>query len=144
MKRFALLFAVVAFGIVVPAQADKPPHPSHPNPGKGHTCTARDEGYLASGTLVSASLTPTATKGRFNGMLSVNVTQANHDAATGTQSFTLTNVRVYFGKGVSSTSPAPGSRVRLHGTITVLPHGCSTTGFTATTTIHKVGIQRPK
>jgi hypothetical protein len=154
MKRFALLLAVMAFAIVVPAQAKQPPHPSHPahpahpskpSPGSGSKrCAALNEGYSASGTLKSATLTPAAKKGHFDGTITVDVTRANHEAATGMETVTLTNARVRFGKGISSTSPAAGSSVRLHGKITVLPHGCSSTGFTATITIRKVDITQPK
>jgi hypothetical protein len=71
MKRLALLLAVTAFAIVVPAQAKRlahpspPAHPANPRPrsngntgtGNGHSCTAQNEGYNASGTLTSATLT---------------------------------------------------------------------------------------
>jgi ribosomal protein L31 len=158
MKRLALLLAVTAFAIVIPAQAKKPAHPSppahpaHPSHGssgntgmgKGHSCTARNEGYNASGTLTSATLTAATKKGHYDGTITVDVTRANHKATTGTQTFTLTNARVRFGKGVSSTAPAAGSRVRVHGKITVLPHGCSSTGFTATTTIGNLEIKQAK
>jgi hypothetical protein len=155
MKRFALLLAVMACAVAVPAQAKKPPHPSHPahpeHPSQGsqgsgndHTCTARNEGYNTSGTLTSATLTPAAKKGHYDGTIIVDVTRANHKAPTGMQTFTLTDARVRFGKGVSPTTPAAGSRVRLHGTITVLPHGCSSTGFTATITIRKVEVKQAR
>ena len=90
------------------------------------------------------ALTLAAKKGHFDGTMTVDVTRANHKAATGMQTFTLTNARVRFGKGVSATAPAAGSRVRVHGKITVLPHGCATTGFTATTTIRNVEIKQAK
>jgi hypothetical protein len=153
MKRFALLLGVVAFAIVVPAQAKQPAHPahpqhpshpSHPSSGKGHSCMARPEGYNASGQLMSATLTPAMKKGHYDGMITANVVRANHKAMTGTQTFTLTSARVRFGKGVSSTAPAAGSRVRLHGKITVLPHGCSSSGFTPTITIRNVEIKQAK
>jgi hypothetical protein len=150
MKRFALLSAVMTLAIVVPAQADKPAHPSHPahpahpSPTKAPSCTPRNEGYNASGTLVSATLTPATKKGHYDGTITADVTRANHKAATGTQTYTLTNARVQFGKGVDSTAPAPGSRVRLQGKITVLPHGCPSSGFTATTTIRHVVIKQAK
>jgi hypothetical protein len=143
MKRFALLSAVMTFAIVVPAQADKPAHPSHPT-HKAPSCTPRNEGYNASGTLVSAALTPGTKKGHYDGTITADVTRANHKAATGTQTYTLTDARVRFGKGVDSTAPAPGSRVRLQGKITVLPRGCPSSGFTATTTIRHVVIKQAK
>jgi hypothetical protein len=148
MKRFALLFTITAFTVAVPATAQKPPHPSHPthpSPGsKGHHCTPRNEGYNGSGALVSATLTPAAKKGHYDGTITVDLARANHKAPTGTQTFTLTNARVRFGKGINPTAPAAGSRVQLHGKITVLAGGCSAQGFTATTTIRHVVIKRAK
>ena len=150
MKRFALLSAVMTFAIVGAAQADKPVHPTHPaHPtkppaGKGHSCTPRNEGYNASGTLVSAALTPGTKKGHYDGTITVDVTRANHRASTGSQTYTLTDARVHFGKGVDSTAPAAGSRVRLHGRTTVLPHGCPSTGYTPTTTVRHVEIKQAK
>ncbi|MGH2868582.1 MAG: hypothetical protein ACRDNK_13605 [Solirubrobacteraceae bacterium] len=132
---------MVALVAVVPAAAAKPPHPSHPAhpahpayPGGGQgggtrSCTARHEGYNAGGSLVTATLTPGTKKDRYDGTLTVDVTRANHKARLGSQTFTLTNARVRFGQGVSNTAPAAGDRVRLHGTITALPHGCATSGF---------------
>jgi hypothetical protein len=139
------MFGVV--GLVGVAQADKPPHPSHPtHPAKSNpkSCTARNDGYKASGTLVSSSLTAAAGHNRFNGTIEVTVTRANHRAATGDQTFTLTNARVRFHHGVDATAPAVGSRVRLHGKITELPKGCSTTGFTSTITVRNVDIRAAK
>lgn len=147
MKRFASLLAGMAFAIVVPAQA-KPAHPSHPahpaRPSAARSCTALDEGYNASGTLISSTLMPASKKDHYNGTITVDLAYVNHKAATGTQTFTLTDARVRFGKGVSSTAPAVGSRVHLHGKMTALPHGCSSTGFTPTTTIRNVEIKQAK
>jgi ribosomal protein L31 len=156
MKRIALLVSLVALVAVVPATAAKPPHPSHPahpahpaHPGGGQgggarSCTARHEGYNATGSLVTAALTPGTKKDRYDGTLTVDVTRANHKAQTGSQTFTLTNARVRFGKGVSNTAPAAGDRVMLHGTITVLPHGCATSGFVPVITVRNVTIKTPK
>jgi hypothetical protein len=149
MKRLALLIGLAAFAIVVPAEAKNahPAHPSHPaqaTSGKGHSCAPRKEGYNATGTLVAAALTPSTKKDHYDGMLTVDVTRANHKAPKGSQTFTLSDARVRFGKGVDKTAPAPGSRVHLHGKITVLPHGCSTTGFTPTITIRNVEIKKAK
>jgi hypothetical protein len=93
---------------------------------------------------MSATLTPATKKGHYDGTITVDVTRANHKAMTGTQTFTLTDARVGFGKGVSSTAPAAGSRVRVHGKITVLPHGCSSMGFMATITIRNLEIKQAK
>ena len=157
MKRIAVLVTSIVVVAVVPAMAAKPPHPTqptrhtHPAAPKtgtapsGKRCTALNKGFYATGTLSSsATLTPGSSSGHFDGTLAVNVTRANHDAATGSQTFTLTNARVHFGKGVTSTTTAATDRVILHGKITELPHGCSTTGFTSVTTVRNVTIKAPK
>lgn len=139
--------AVVAAAVLVaavPAWAAKPPHPNHPTGGGGKTCTAQNEGYNAKGTVTSGTLTPGTRAGRFNGSLTVDVTRANHKAPTGSQTFTLTDARVHFGKGVSASALASGDRVALHGTITELPHRCSTTGFTPAITITHGTIHGPR
>ena len=148
MKRLALAIAAAALVAVVPAQA-KPAHPSDPlhkglkNEGKHRgTCKVRKVGYNASGTLVLASLTKVGNH-RYDGTITVDVTRANHRAPKGSQTFTLTNARVLFGKGVDQMTPAPGSRVRLHGKITALPRHCDSTGFTPTITIRQVRISAP-
>jgi hypothetical protein len=153
MKRIALFVSLFALVAVVPATAAKPPHPSHPahpahpdggQGGASRSCTARAEGYNATGSLVTAALTPGTKKDRYDGTLSVDVKRANHKAPTGSQTFTLTNARVRFGKGVSNAAPAPGDQVRLHGTITVLPHGCATSGFVPVITVRNVTIKTAK
>ena len=144
MRRIAMLAALCGFAVVVPAQADKPTHPLKPTdkPDKPNSrkCVARSEGYNASGSFVKATLTKLA-DGRYSGTIEVNVTRANHKAATGDQTFTLTDARVKFHKGVDPTNPAANSRVGLHGKITQLPHSCSTTGFTPVITVKKVDIR---
>jgi hypothetical protein len=132
---------------VVPAQADKPPHPLKPDkPDKhnSHKCVAHAEGYNASGTLVlvGTSLTKLA-DGRYSGTIRVIVTRANHKAVTGDQTFTLTDARVKFHHGVDPANLAANSRVGLHGKIMQLPHSCSSQGFTPTITVKKVDIRTP-
>jgi hypothetical protein len=147
MRKVAVLTVFAVAGFVGAAQADKPPHPLHPgHPAKSHpkSCAARSEGYNARGALVSASLSPAAGHHRYNGTIEVNVTRANHRSATGVQTFTLTNARVIFHHGVDAIAPAPGSRVGLHGKITELPKGCSTTGFSPTITVRHVDIRKAK
>jgi hypothetical protein len=164
MKRFALSIGVAALVAAVPAWAAKPPHPTHPthpthpahpstpssgatgNSGSpaGGTCKVQNKGFDASGTLVSAALTPGTGNGRYNGSITVDVTRANHKGATGSETFTLSNARIEFGKGVDSTAPAAGDRVTLHGKVTALSRRCSTTGFTATTTIRDATIKAPR
>jgi hypothetical protein len=166
MKRFALTIGVAALVAAVPAWAAKPPHPTHPThpthpahpstpsadsgttgnagPQGGGACKVQNKGFDATGTLVSAALTPGTKKGHFNGSITVDVTRANHKGATGTETFTLSNARVAFGKGVVSTAPAAGDRVSLHGRVTTLAHECSMTGFTATTTIRDATVRAPR
>jgi hypothetical protein len=148
VKKLIAPIAMSALVAAAPAWATKPPHPSHPshpNNGQGNSCTAlRNEGYYARGTLVSGTLTPGTKSGHYDGTLTVMVTRANHKAPTGSQTYTLTDVRVHFGHGVTATTLTAGDRVVLHGKITVLPKKCSSTTFTPTITIHYVTIKAPK
>jgi hypothetical protein len=156
MKRIAILSLLGLLALAVPAQATteyvpappppqkpKPPHePKGPHKPKApHRCRSHSVGYYASGTLVSAALTP-AGKRRYDGTIEVSVKRANHHAATGAQAFTLTSARVRFHHGVDATAPAPGSRVKLHGKITQLSRHCSQDGFTPTITVKKVDIRQ--
>lgn len=143
MRKIAVLTVLGALGLVGAAQATKPAHPQHPAKPNPKSCTVRTKGYRSTGTLVTASLTPVAgTSHRFNGTIEVNVLRANHGAATGDQTFTLTNARVLFhGK---TTATTPNARVTLHGKITVLPAGCPTTGFTSSTTVTRVDVNKAK
>jgi hypothetical protein len=147
-----MFVAAGALVIAVPAFAAKPPHPTHPihpahpshpaGGGKGK-CAPLNRGYSARGTFGSDSLTPATKNNHYNGTLTVNVTKANHKAPTGSQTFTLTNARVIFGKGVG-TAPATTDTVALHGKITVLPHGCTSTTFTSTITVKDATIKVAK
>jgi hypothetical protein len=127
-----------------PAHPTHPSHPSHGKKGQSGTCTPGNRGYRASGTLVSATLTPSTKKGHYDGTISLDIKRANHKSSTGTQTFTLTNSRVHFGKGVDSSAPAAGDNVVVHGKITALRHGCSATGFTPAVTVRSVRISAPK
>lgn len=151
MRKILVLSAIGVVGLVGVAQAWKPPHPSHPahpshpvHPAKGaKSCTPHAVGYNARGRLVSSSLT-LGSNGRYSGTITVDVTKANHHAVTGSQSFTLTDARVIFHHGVDATAPAVGSRVGLHGKITVLRKGCATTGFTPRITLTHVDVRVAK
>jgi hypothetical protein len=144
MRKIAVLTMFGVVGLVGSAQAVKPPHPQHPATSHPKSCAARAEGYNASGTLVMASLSPAAGHHRYSGTIEVIVTRANHRAAKGDQTFTLTDARVVFHHGVNATAPAAGSRVGLHGKITELPKGCSATGFSPTITVRNVDIRTAK
>lgn len=158
MKKILILSVLGMLALAVPAQATtdytpapsppphkpKPPHgPKAPHGPKGpHKCQPHSVGYNATGTLVSAALTPAAAKGRYDGTIEVTVTKANHHAPTGAETFTLASARVKFHHGVDSTAPAPGSRVKLHGKITQLSKHCSQEGFTPVITVKKVDIRQ--
>jgi hypothetical protein len=117
------------------------------NPGHSHKCTPRGVGYVASGKLVSDTLTKNA-DGSYSGGLVVEVMHTNHHASSDlgkTVTYTLTNARLTL--AVSDTNKdgrvgvddlVAGDRTRLIGRITKLAHGCSQTGFTATTTVRHV------
>lgn len=156
MKRFALLAPLVCLVAVVPATAAKPTHPAHPghpahpthpsgggSAGKG-SCASLSKGFYGKGELVSGTLSAATRKDRYDGTLTVALKRANHRAPTGSQTFKLTNARVRFGKGVSKTALAAGDWVVLHGQITALPHGCSSTGFTPTVTVRYLAITTAK
>jgi hypothetical protein len=142
MNKLAALAALAALGVVGSAQAKKPGSPKAPKAPAA--CVPNTVGFRASGVLITASLAAEG-KGRYHGLLKVNVAKANHHAPTGEQPYTLTNVRVEFHHGVNAVAPAPGSLVKLSGNITELPNKhCSTAGFTPTVTIKKVDIKRAK
>jgi hypothetical protein len=152
MRKIVILSVLGLLALAVPASAmteytpspSPPPHkPKGPHgPKEPHKCQPHSVGYKASGTLVSAALTP-AGNGRYDGTIEINVTRANHRTPTGAQTFTLASARVKFHHGVDSTAPAPGSRVKLHGKITQLSKHCSQEGFTPVITIKKVDIHQP-
>jgi hypothetical protein len=155
MRRIAMFVAAGSLVVAVPAVAAKPPHPTHPthpthpsHPAGGKKCDVINRGYNARGTFVADSLTAATKKNHFNGSITVNVTRANHGALTGTtqpQMFTLMDARVIFGKGVAAppATPATTDIVILHGKITALPHGCTSTTFSPTITVKNVTIKAP-
>ncbi|HKB51019.1 MAG TPA: hypothetical protein VKC63_06275 [Solirubrobacterales bacterium] len=138
MKKIAVLAALGLLALVASAQAA--PHYSPAPPPRSHRCLPHSVGYNASGALVSSSLTAEEHH-RYSGTLEVNLTKANHRAPTGDQTFALAAAKIKFHHGVDPASPA-GSRVKLHGKITVLSKHCSTEGFTPTITVKKVDIGR--
>ncbi len=135
MKKLILLTVLASAMLVVPAQAAGPQQASK--------CVPHNRDYRASGHLVSSALTSDG-NGRYSGTLEVDVTRANHHAATGDQTFTLDHAKVKFHHGVDPSAPAPGSRVKLQGRITHLPKHCQPGDFTPTTTVKKVDIRQAK
>lgn len=140
MRRLVVLVLFGVVGIVGVAQAEK----AHPVKTETQSCAPRAERVSAVGTLISASLSP-ATIGheRFAGTVTIALTRVNHAAASGTASFTLHDARVVFHNGVNAAAPAAGSRVEVHGKITVLGTGCSAAGFTSTSMAYRVSIGSP-
>jgi hypothetical protein len=142
MRKLAMIAAVVGVAAVGTAQAKGPP-PQHP--ADSHKCVPHKVAYVASGKLVSSSLTKNA-DGTYSGTLKVHVTHTNHHARAdkGTdREYTLDHAKVHFGHGVDPAAPAAGDRVHLSGKITELARKCDQTGFKPTVTIHKVGIKTP-
>jgi hypothetical protein len=157
MRKFAILSVLGLLAVAVPAQATEyvpspspPPHKPKPThkpkpphkPKAPHKCVPRSLGYNATGTLVSAVFTPAA-KGRYDGMIEVTISRANHHAPTGAQTFTLTSARARFHHGVDPTALASGSRVKLHGKITQMSRHCPHEGFTPVITVKKVDVHQP-
>jgi hypothetical protein len=155
-RKLALFTTTMAF-VAIPGLAlaggPKKDHPTHhgppstapTSPGSTTPCVAQSEGYKAAGTLIAAGTHLTALgHGRYSGPIEVNVTKVNHHATTGDQTLTLTDARVKFHHGVTSSTLADGDRVKLHGKITELPKHCSIAGFTPSITIKKVDVHQPK
>ena len=150
--KLTLATLAVAAIAAAPAQAG-PPTPHHPHPAPKPHCEPHAIGFNASGTLTSQTLqqtagAATAARGddRYSGTITVLVKRANHRAPTGTQTYTVDNGRVRFvdaNHDGTADTPAAGDRVKLHGRITRLPHGCATT-FTATVTVRSVQFKAAK
>jgi hypothetical protein len=130
-----------------PGQPGKPGHP-----GNSHKCKPHSVGYVASGTLVSQTLTKNA-DGTYSGEVTVKVTHTNHHA-TGdlgaTKAYKVERVHVTFGLadtnkdgGVGLDDLKEGDRAKLIGKITTLAKKCDKSQFTATTTIRKLVFHAP-
>src|SRR5689334_14068385 len=104
MKRIVALVSILSLAAAVPVMAATPTHPSHPahpNHAKGDRsrgngagrgrCATLNEGYNASGKLVSERLTRGRKGHQADGTMTVDVLRANHKAPTGRQTFTLHN-----------------------------------------------------
>jgi hypothetical protein len=120
--------------------------------GKSHKCVAHKVGYVASGTLVSQTLTKN-TDGTYSGEVVVEVTHTNHHASADkgkTVTYTVENVHVTFGLADTNSDGsvgvddlAKGDRAHLNGKITTLAKKCDQTEFKATTTIRKIVFHGP-
>jgi hypothetical protein len=133
--------------------SDNPGHSNKPSPsGQSHQCRPHKVAYVASGTLVSQTLTKNA-DGTYGGELTVKVTHTNHHAAGDngtTKAYEVENVHVTFGLidtnndgSVGLDDLKEGDRVRLIGKVTTLSRKCSQSGFTAMTTIRRIVFHAP-
>lgn len=126
--------------------------PSHP--GQSHACKPHRVAYVASGTLVSQTLTKDAS-GTYSGEVTVKVLHANHHAAsdvnaTTPKTYKVENVHVTFGLADTNNDGSvglddltEGDGVKLIGGITRLGKRCNQEGFTATTTIRRIVFHAP-
>jgi hypothetical protein len=130
-----------------PGQPSKPGHP-----GNSHKCKPHSVGYVASGTLVSQTLTKNA-DGTYSGEVTVKVTHTNHHAhgdLEATKAYTVERVHVTFGLADTNKDGAvgpddlkEGDRAKLIGKITALAKKCPTGEFKATTTIRRIVFHAP-
>ena len=160
----ALGAAAVGLGVWVPfSAAAKPGSPGravgrtmeHRDQGRGkeHAAKGRTKGcnvhsvaYIASGVLVSDSLTKNA-NGTYSGEVAVEVKRANHYARGElgkTVTYKVSEVRVVLGIGSQSGQQPTveglkaGDRAKVIGRITFLPRRCSQAGFTPTVTVKRL------
>ncbi len=120
--------------------------------GKSHKCVAHKVGYVASGTLVSQTLTKN-TDGTYSGEVVVEVTHTNHHAVADkgkTVTYTVVNVHATFGLADTNSDGSvgiddlmKGDRTHLIGKITTLAKKCDSTEFKATTTVRKIVFHAP-
>jgi hypothetical protein len=137
MKKFALLAAVGALAVSIPAAAEATAS-HHVRGHHRHACRLHDDRYSARGTLVSWSLTQNA-NGTYSGSLVVDVLHGNRHAAGEVGSdttYTVTDAVVRFGPRASDP-PVAGSRVRVIGRALVTGARCTGTG-TATTDTYAI------
>jgi hypothetical protein len=148
--------------------ANAPDHTGKPShPGKSHKCRVHKVAYVASGLLVSQTLTkdggPTTTStsaslhgnpnGTYSGDVTVDVKHTNHHARGDkgtTVTYSVSHVRVTFAlpdvnnDGSSGLDDLQaGDRVKLIGKITTLAKRCDHSGFTAQTTIRHIVFHAP-
>ena len=143
MKRGIILGLAGAMAIAIPAGAKTHPGNSQgqngTHPTQSHKCAAHSVAYIASGTLVSSSLTKNA-NGTYSGTVTVMVKRTNHhgkpDKGT-TATYTVTNAHVTFGNGLTNP-PAAGSRVKVIGKLTTVAKKCPYA--TGTLTIKRVSF----
>ena len=141
MKRIGFAGLCLAAAVAMPAQA-------HTTKSESNKCKPHAVAFIAKGTLESASLTQTQgadttsrRDDRWSGDVTVDVKRASHHAATGSQTYTLSDARVKFydaNHDHAADTPAVGDRVRVKGRFTRLAKKCDQTGFTSTVTVRRV------
>jgi hypothetical protein len=152
MKRIGFAGLCLAAAVAMPAQAHTTKSDSD---GSGsHKCQPHAVAFIAKGTLESASLTQTqgaSTESRrddrWSGDVTVDVKKASHHAATGSQTYTLSDARVQWydaNHDHAADTPKAGDRVRVKGHFTRLARKCDQTGFTSTTTVRRVEFKPAK
>jgi hypothetical protein len=133
-----------AMVIAVPAGAHGTPAGGSSKPyGISHKCMPHKVAYNASGSLVDWSLTKNS-DGTYSGTLEVKVSTTNHHAKAdkhGDVTYTVSNAHVTIAKHAGA--PGAGDRVTVKGTITQLPRGCSTTGFTPAVNVTRISVTAP-
>jgi hypothetical protein len=145
-KPIGLLLALALMSAPVAAFAH-PIHPAHPapSPAKPHKCSPHAVAYRVAGSLVSATLTPTA-KNRADGTVTIAVTGANRPArqagavAGSTQAYTLSDARVSYAHRLTQPNPAAGTRTLVKGTITVVAPKCPDKTGAGQVTIKRVSF----
>jgi hypothetical protein len=133
--------------------SQKPNHPNKPShPGQSHKCKPHSVAYVASGTLVSQTLTKSP-NGRYSGVVTIKVMHTNHHAAADngtTKPYMVENVKIVFALADTNKDGSvglddlkEGDRAKLIGKITTLAKSCNQGGFTATTTIRQIVFHAP-
>ena len=163
MKRTLIPVALAACALALPVAAgakgkpdgtgQAPAKPQASTHGQSHKCKPHNVGFIASGTLVTYGLTQSAgqdtpndtSDDRYSGTLAANITHTNHHAkgVSGSQTVTLTNVRVTSGDGVAQP-PAAGTRVKLIGKVTAVSKKCTDKSAAGTVTYRKVVFTAPE
>jgi hypothetical protein len=124
----------------------------HGTPAHSHRCAPHAVGYVASGTLVSQTLTQN-TDGSYSGEVSIKVASSNQHASLekgGTLTLKVEKVRVVFGLAdtdgdgtVGIDEVKEGDRVKLIGKITTLAKKCNHKELTPKLTVRQVVVNAP-
>jgi hypothetical protein len=140
-KKVALIAAAGALAIAATVPATAP---------AVSKCASHKVSYFAQGTYLSSS-TPLVPSKSWSGTLTIKLKSANHHfkkanglsvkkTARGTfYTYTITDAKVHFGKGVKSPAKA-GDHVTVSGTVTEFSKGC--TSKTPTITIKTITVSK--